>query len=231
MFKDEDFRADMIKTESDAVTFYYSCVVGNGIVWETDRGLYKADGRPAIKDADEEALKTLNEANVIARQILAEQEIDAQEVMDMCESILVCNLVLDVEADLDGLPSRKIKGYANETEEQKTMRRYAHLWEIMQSTLEICVPDFIKSDVGIAVPRGFHPVIDAYVSSCTSKIPVETTTAPYTDDKEMVIEDMITEGKRLEKEGKLQPRDWDSLRIDPDSDENDDDPFSSGMWA
>ena len=227
MFRDEEFRADMIETESDAVTFYYACVVGNGIVWQTDRGLYKTDGTPAVDLPDGKELKMLNEGNKIARKVLADAQVDAQEVMDMCESILVCNLVLQTSADLEGLPSRRIKNYANEGDEQKKLRRNSHLWQIMESTLQICVPDFVSTNGGLAVPKGFHPVIDAYVASCIRRIPVETVTTEYTEDQDTVLSTIFEEGKRLADEGKIQPRDW----IDPDSDDNDDDPFSSGMWA
>ena len=227
---EEEFRAEDIKTESDAVTFYYGCVVDNGMVWDTDRGLYRSDGTPAVPVEDCEALQVLDRANTIAREILAEQEVDAQEIMDMCESILVCNSVLRVEPDLDGLPARKVKGYANESADQKMRRRAMHLWGVMQTTLEVCIPNFVPSKVGIAVPQGFHPVIDEYIKGCVSRIPVATKTVSAKDVDDLEA-DMVAHGKELQAQGKIEPRDWDSLRIDPDSDENDDDPFSSGMWA
>ena len=92
------------------------------------------------------------------------------------------------------------------------------MWSTFVDTLQMCCDDFVydKDAMGIAVPRGKHPVLDAYIKNCTQRMPVDAFDGEASSWDDEVILGEIRKGRD---------------DIDPDSDENDDDPFSSGMWV
>lgn len=218
---------EYIKDESDAATFYYTVVVENGIVINADNGFFRNDGEPALRGMPLDNLQELQDCHEKAKSILLESKVDAQEIIDYCESLLVIQLVTGVEASPEHCPARVIKNIENETDEEKYHRRCSHLWAIFGKTIQASTNDgvFDEGSMGFALPKDSHPVLGAYIKSVTSRLPVES-------HSEMVVDSPDEDDVRAAMRKKAEELGIDlETPIDPDSDENDDDPFSSGMWA
>ena len=224
----DEIGIDMIKNESDAASFYYSVVVENGVVFDADRGFFKANGKPAIPNIPVENLYELQDCHNKAMRILRDEaNVDAQEVINYFESLLVKGIVDGEKPMPAGMNARVIPKIREESYQQRQQRRWSHLWDMLIDTLKHCVEGFVydESSMGLAIPNDVHPVIQAYLENCVDRLPIEQSVDAIAkeDANEENIKDMI----RGAKGGKKFAKD----DIDPDSDENDDDPFSSGMWA
>ena len=210
---------DDIETQSDAATFYYAIVVENGIVIDADKGFFRDNGTPImpLQSMSTNTVMTLQKCHEKAHRILKDSDIDAQEIINFYEGALVVELVTGEKTQMQQCPARIIPNLRDEPQSKRTHRRWSQLWGVFVDTLQVCCDDFVydKDAMGIAVPRGKHPVLDAYIKNCTGRMPVEETHGEAESWDDVLILDEIRKGR---------------AEIDPDSDENDDDPFS-GMWA
>ena len=210
---------DDIQTQSDAATFYYAIVVENGIVIDADKGFIRDNGTPImpLQSMSTNTVMTLQKCHEKAHKILKDSDIDAQEIINFYEGALVVELVTGEKTQMQQCPARIIPNLRDEPQSKRTHRRWSQLWGVFVDTLQVCCDDFVydKDAMGIAVPRGKHPVLDAYIKNCTERMPVEETHGEAESWDDVLILDEIRKGR---------------AEIDPDSDENDDDPFS-GMWA
>lgn len=210
---------DDIETQSDAATFYYAIVVENGIVIDADKGFIRDNGTPImpLQSMSTNTVMTLQKCHEKAHKILKDSDIDAQEIINFYEGALVVELVTGEKTQMQQCPARIIPNLRDEPQSKRTHRRWSQLWGVFVDTLQVCCDDFVydKDAMGIAVPRGKHPVLDAYIKNCTGRMPVEETHGEAESWDDVLILDEIRKGR---------------AEIDPDSDENDDDPFS-GMWA
>ena len=210
---------DDIETQSDAATFYYAIVVENGIVIDADKGFFRDNGTPImpLQSMSTNTVMTLQKCHEKAHRILKDSDIDAQEIINFYEGALVVELVTGEKTQMQQCPARIIPNLRDEPQSKRKHRRWSQLWGVFVDTLQVCCDDFVydKDAMGIAVPRGKHPVLDAYIKNCTGRMPVEETHGEAESWDDVLILDEIRKGR---------------AEIDPDSDENDDDPFS-GMWA
>jgi len=217
-----------INNESDAASFYYAVVVENGLVIDADHGFYRSNGESAFDEviADDINLAELQACHERAKGILKDGKVDAQEVINYCESLLVTNLVTGTQAEPAHCPARLIPNIDTESSKTRKYRRYQHLWESFMKTLDACVDGFVYDDAtkAAAIPVTDNTYLQRYIDSVTSRLPVES----HVDAIESHDEDDVRAAIRKKAFGmgiKV------AEDIDPDSDENDDDPFSSGMWA
>ena len=99
-----------INNESDAASFYYAVVVENGLVIDADHGFYRSNGESAFDEviADDINLAELQACHERAKGILKDGKVDAQEVINYCESLLVTNLVTGTQAEPAHCPARLI---------------------------------------------------------------------------------------------------------------------------
>lgn len=217
---------DYINDESDAASFYYAVIVENGVVIDADRGFFRSNGEPALEGLPIDQLQELQDCHIKARTILADNNVDAQEIINFCESLLVIRIVTGNGVTPEECPANVIKDFANEPKERKEHRRWSHLWNCFMNTLEQCVDGFVYDErsAGVAIPKDAHPVLEAYIRNCTQRLPCDTYTEAINSDatKQDIKNSLRKKARSLGKSVK---------EIDPDSDENDDDPFSSGMWA
>tara|TARA_R110002167_G_scaffold129001_2_gene311686 strand:- start:128 stop:802 length:675 start_codon:yes stop_codon:yes gene_type:complete len=220
-------KIDYINDESDAATFYYTVVVENGIVINADNGFFRNDGEPALRGMSLDNLQELQACHEKAKAVLLKGKVDAQEIIDYCESMLVIQLVTGIDAAPEACPARVIKNIENETDEEKYHRRCSHLWHIFGKTVQASTNDgvFDEQSMGFALPKDSHPVLSAYIKNVCDRLPVES-------HSEMVVGSPDEDEVRAAMRKKAEELGMDLKNpIDPDSDENDDDPFSSGMWA
>jgi len=219
---------ELIQNESDAASFYYAVVVENGLVIDADRGFYRSNGESAFDEviADDISLEELQACHEKAKSILKDGKVDAQEVINYCESLLVTRLVTGIAPTPEACPARIIPNIDSESSKIRRYRRYSHLWETFLKTLEACVPNFVydKASEAAAIPVTDDVYLQKYIQSVTSRLPCEESVDSIESHDEDDVRAAIR--KKAFNMGRKVAED-----IDPDSDENDDDPFSSGMWA
>lgn len=217
-----------INNESDAASFYYAVVVENGLVIDADRGFFTSNDEPAFDGilADDINLEELQACHEKAKSILKDGKVDAQEVINYCESLLVTNLVTGSQAEPAHCPARVIPNLDNESSKTRKYRRYQHLWDSFMQTLEACVDGFVydAASLAAAIPVTEDTYLQKYIESVTSRLPIESHIDAIGSHDEDDVRAAIR--KKAKASGGKVAKD-----IDPDSDENDDDPFSSGMWA
>jgi len=207
------------KTIDDANEFYAGVVMAGGYVIDTDVGFVKA-GRPIFANMDAAEVLTLQMAHMTHRNALYEAGHDAQEVMQFFEHVAIVQLVTEQAYFPEALSISPPKDLASETQEEKDIRRSSHLYHCVKNAAMAAQPDvvYLSDDgSGFAIDASnSHPLLRMYVDSMEMRL---YDGAVKQDETMMLKEDV--QGFLNEKTRELNPL----PDIDPDSDENDDDPF------
>ena len=215
-----------VKDKDEAYMFYHTVVVEQGCMVHTDKGFLvdEESGKSAFGHLTDRSAKELHRLNKQARMILAKENIDAQEVVQSFESLLISRIVLDdKQLQADGVSLSVIEGHlAIETEEDREFRRQCHLIRCISDTCEALAPqDFIKKDGAIALAGDAHPVLVQYYESIRWRAR-EAIEGMFDEECRIdQVEDIIAE---KQKEMGHSPPTQEAI------DEYDDDPYGEEYW-
>lgn len=207
----------------EAFVFYGHIALEQECVIDTDIGFRYDDGRPVFKTMNKDIVSTLQKENEKYREVLADNNIDAQEVMQFFEMCLIAGKVLGEKYEPPHLTVSKISNLRQESEKRREERRAHHLFTCLQQCVVASNPAsiFVSDDSkGFAIDStNCHPLIRMYVESMSR---YGETDAVYTGAEEMHPEEVTDylndRVAKIDKKAGVE-------EIDPDSDENDDDPF------
>tara|TARA_R110002153_G_scaffold17509_12_gene61087 strand:- start:2899 stop:3570 length:672 start_codon:yes stop_codon:yes gene_type:complete len=213
-----------IKDVNEAFGFYEYCVLENGYVFNSDKKICDDEGVSQSEAMNDESGLHFDTLNAKCRSVLAESNIDAQEVIQYMESMLVMNLVTQTEQQPDGVRVSQINDIKAETAEQKKARRGSHLMTCVRNVVEVCeganaITASSKIFAGVAISEESHPILQAYVHSMGERTNAEM---------HEVMAESIQEAEEYLREkmaGQVG-----AIDVDIDSDDNDDDPFSH-LWG
>lgn len=212
-----------VKDKDEAYMFYHTVVVEQACVIQTDKGFLDEEGASVFAHLTDRSARELHRLNKQARAILAQENIDAQEVVQSMESVLISRIVLD-EPNLlaDGVSLTADYNIITETQEQRKMRREAHLIKTIADTCEALAPDyFVKKEGAIALAADAHPILVQYYESIQWRAG-DATHGMYDETCTIgEVEDIIA--KRQEELGLEYPK--------KDIDDYDDDPYGDEYWA
>jgi len=212
------------KELNEAIEFYATLALKEQIVVDTDAGFVSEKGEPVFTDMNLLEAKMRDMMNTQSRQTLEKNKVDAQEVMQFFEMCLVATKILGEDYHPPELRVHNIKH--KENDKQRERRRQMHLWNCVQECIMATQPDVLHiSDdgTGFAVDcTHAHPLLTLYVNSIQRYETDQFTQGTGTMRTEEVQE--YLNKKAAEVNADAPKRD-----IDPDSDENDDDPF--GMFV
>lgn len=203
-----------------AIEFYGGMALHGEYVINTEVGFINEDGSQVFEQMPKELAQTYHEGNEVARKALEIAGHDSQEMMQYSEHILIVNKVLGTnDYQPEYMQMSPPTDLLAESEDLRNARRAAHLFHCVKTAAMACQPDVVfMSDDG----SGFginstdaHPLLRMYVDSMDSRMIGEH----IKQGEEMMKSDDITDFLNDEI-AQLQGDD-----IDPDSDENDDDPF------
>ena len=207
-------------TINDALHFYCDLALDEGVVIDTDVGFFESDGTPVFPDMDMAKSMMNHIGNQIMRGILAEEGIDAQEVMQFFESVLFIRMTHDEEFTPDSVTLTAPHDLSEESEELRNSRRNNHLYECVRNTLLISDPSCVfttgnSKAFGVNHSK-LNPILAKYVESMNIRMGDDCSI----EQREFVNDDVAQE---------YLDSVCDSDDIDPDSDDNNDDPF--GMFV
>ena len=207
-----------------AMMFYADLALQSETVINTDVGFVNEKAEPIFGNMGKVQAMSLHMMHEHMKQTLEENQIDAQEVMQFFEMCLIAKKVSGEEYQPEHLRVHHIT--RKEDDSQKANRRQSHLWECVQECIMAVQPDVLHvSDDG----QGFavdctnaHPLLTMYVQS----VHRYDTDQFYQGEGRMNTDEVKD---YLNKRSAEINADSPKHDIDPDSDENDDDPF--GMWV
>ena len=212
-----------VEDKDEAYMFYHTVVVEQACVIDIDRGFLDDEGKSAFSPLTDRSARELHRLNEQARMILAKENIDAQEVVQSFESLLISRIVLDdPHIQADGVSLSVIEGHlAIETEEKRKFRRQCHLIKCISDTCEALAPQhFMKQDGAIALAADAHPVLVQYYESIQWRA-LEAIHGVFDETCTLdQVEDRIA--KKKEEMGIEYPT--------KDIDEYDDDPYGDEYW-
>ena len=207
-----------------AMMFYGDLAMQSETVIDTDAGFVNDEGQPIFKDMGKVQAMSMHMMHEHMKQTLEANNIDAQEVMQFFEMCLIAKKISGEDYHPEHLRVHHITRKENDSQIAK--RRQTHLWECVQECIMAVQPDVLHvSDDG----QGFaiditnaHPLLTMYVQSMHR---YETDQFIHGEGsmKSDEVKDYLN-NKTAEINADAPKHD-----IDPDSDENDDDPF--GMWV
>lgn len=212
-----------MKRKDEAYAFYHTVVVEQACVIDIDRGFLDGEGKSAFAHLTDRSAKELHRLNKQARVILADDNIDAQEVVQSFESLLVSRIVLDEPKLMaDGVSLSQIEGHiAMESEEERNFRRDCHLIKCISDTCMALAPEhFVQQNGAIALANDAHPVLMQYYQSIQWRA-------------KQAIEGVFEEECSNSQIGDLIEEKRDELGLEPhkeDIDAFDDDPYGEEYW-
>lgn len=205
-----------------AFVFYGHIALEQECVIDTDIGFVRDDGTPVFKGMKPEVLSALQKENTKNREVLAKNNIDAQEVMQFFEMCLITGKVLGEKYQPPHLSVSNISNLREETEDFRDERRAHHLFQCLQQCVVASDPNSIymsDDQTGFAIDStNCHPLIGMYVQSM-SRYGDSTLMTGEAEMHPDEVSDYLNE-KVADIDAKKGIKE-----IDPDSDENDDDPF------
>lgn len=213
---------DNTKPDEDmhkALEFYADLALRSETVIDTDKGFVDEDGKPIFPDMNAFHATAMHMLHQQMKTVIEANNVDAQEVMQFFEMCLIAEKVSGEPYTPPHLRVHNIV-HKQETEEQVSKRRQTHLWDCIQECVMAVQPDalHISSDgKGFALDAtNAHPLLHMYVQSMQryeTDMFVSDTAQMRPDEVKDFLDDTIAEINR-------------DSDIDPDSDENDDDPFA-----
>jgi hypothetical protein len=205
-----------------ALEFYADLALRSETVIDTDRGFVDEDGKPTFPDMDGFQAQAMHMLHTHMKSVLEANQVDAQEVMQFFEMCLIAEKVSGEPYNPEHLRVHNIT-HRNETKEQIASRRQSHLWDCIQECVMATQPDALHtSSDGKAFAldaTNSHPLLHMYVQSM-QRYDTDMFVSETSEMRPDEVKDFLDE-KVADINGESD--------IDPDSDENDDDPF--GMWV
>ena len=211
-----------IDTEmNEAINFYAHLAVGEKVVINTDVGFLGTDGECVFEDFHLDAHKLQKEKEQ-ADLVLRKNGLDPTEVMQFFEMVVITRMVLDDDYMPQHLVVNQPRNLHEEPEDQRTSRRSEHLFMLIKDCVQMCQPEILHiSDDGngfAIAAEDAHPLLKMYITSMQTRYAEsasisQNTESMYSDDVKGFLNRKVAE------------RDTKADDIDPDSDENDDDPF------
>ena len=207
-----------------AIMFYADMAMEQDIVIDTEIGFVDDEGKPVFGHMSKIQALSLHMTNELMKQTLANNKVDAQEVMQFFEMCLIAQKISGEAYSPNHLRVHHIT--RKEDDSQKAKRRQSHLWECVQECVMAVQPDVLHvSDDG----QGFavdctnaHPLLIMYVQS-VDRYDTDQFLKGDASMKPDEVKDYLN-NKTAEINADSPKHD-----IDPDSDENNDDPY--GMWV
>ena len=205
-----------------AMMFNADLALKSETVIDTDAGFVNEEGQPIFGEMAKVQALSMHMMNDVMKQTLESNKVDAQEVMQFFEMCLIINKISGETYNPDHLRVHHIT--RQEDDSQKANRRQSHLWECVQECIMATQPDVLHvSDNG----QGFaidcsnaHPLLSMYVQS-VHRYDTDQFVQASSEMRPSDVKDFLNE-----KVAEIGPSTKD---IDPDSEENNDDPF--GRWV
>tara|TARA_R100000734_G_scaffold19036_1_gene17623 strand:+ start:1205 stop:1873 length:669 start_codon:yes stop_codon:yes gene_type:complete len=211
-----------VKDKDEAYMFYHTVVVEQACVMQTDKGFLDENGVSVFNHITDRSARELHRLNKQARAILAQENIDAQEVVHSMESLLISRIVLsEPNLQADGVTLTADFNIITETQEERKFRREAHLIKTIADTCEALAPDyFVKSEGAIALAADAHPTLVNYYESIQWRAG-DATHGMFDETCTLgEVEDRIA--KKQQEMGLEYPK--------KDIDDYDDDPYGDEYW-
>jgi len=207
---------------TQALEFYADLALRSETVIDTDRGFLNEDGEPFFPDMSRVQAQAMQMLHEHMKSVIEANDCDAQEVMQFFEMCLIAEKVSGQPYTPPHLRVHNIV-HKDETEEQVAMRRQSHLWGCIQECIMATQPDALHTSSdgkGFALDAtNAHKLLVMYVNSMA-----RYDTDMFVSDSAQMLPDEVKDFLDEKVAGINEPSD-----IDPDSDENDDDPF--GMFV
>jgi hypothetical protein len=208
-----------IEDMEDVVAFYQAAVYEHRIVMHPDYGFLREDGSPAFPHRfDRQKSIELQQLHMDAVKVASKYMVDVHDVIMFSEAVRV---VHDCEVEWSPDNFDGIEKTPFESPEQIAERRARIQYAYMELVLEKTCDGVIKNEEGgIALPaHSMPPAVRDYVNRVTERMG-----DMIIEKNEMAMQSEIEERLKVSIEQERNPQPVDD--IDPDSDENDDDPFA-----
>lgn len=207
---------------NECLSFYAHLVLSEHLVLDTDKDVIS----PEHLGGDMEKAMMLSMGNMMSRQILRNYNIDAYEVVSFLETKLVEAIHTGTYPEgKDDMFLTNIRDIENETQEQRRSRRLMHLTKCAVNVGRmVCGDDFIfdEENGGMGFPADSPAYLKFYMEGVIDRFGDEATVVSSVidpDDHDARLELLKSEAEKFKSQ----------KHIDPDSEDNNDDPFGMFM--
>jgi hypothetical protein len=209
-----------IEDMEDVVAFYQAAVYEHRIIMHPDYGFLQDDGSPAFPHKfDRQKHMELQQLHMDAIRVATKYMVDVHDVIMFSEAVRVVH-DCDIEWSPDNFDG--IERQPFESPEQIAERRARIQYRYMELVLEKTCDGVVKDPTGgIALPaHNMPPAVRDYVNRVTERMG-----DMIVEKNELGSASGIEERLKANIEQLHNPQPVDD--IDPDSDDNDDDPFAN----